>query len=228
MRLAVPFIALCDRDTFPSVRKQKTIKPFLSGIINQSVHDQKNRQNPNSLPKKQKPVCCKKKKEKKRCLNEINGWQHVAEPERTECLGKRENCPFSPKQTSTNTHTHTRFYHNSITDHRVSSVHFNLFIQMYCMYRCALQERGCAPRNCGLPTMTESLSLTGTLVLQQRRLENHPQILGCVKREEEKNLENKGQQHFIFYLTSLIPSNSSIKSKDVFVCVLIASGETSL
>lgn len=95
-----------------------------------------------------KSLCCQKKK---RCLNEINGWQHVAEPERTECLGKRENHPFNPKQTSSNTHAHTRFYHNSITDHRVGSVHFNLFIHMYCMYRCALQERWCAPRNCGLP-----------------------------------------------------------------------------
>lgn len=100
-------------------------------------------------------------------------------------------------------HTHTRFYHNSITDHRVSSVHFNLFIHMYCVYRCALQERRCTPRNCGLPTMTESLSLT--LVLQQRRLENHPQLIDCVKGEE-KNLENKGQKYF-FFKTFLIPNN---------------------
>lgn len=56
---------------------------------------------------------------------------------------KEENCPFAPMQTRAHAHTPlTPLNPARITDHRASSVHFNiLFIRVY---RCALLERWCA------------------------------------------------------------------------------------
>lgn len=73
-----------------------------------------------------KSLCVKKNKN----LNEINGRQHVAEPERTECLGKRENRPFNPKQTSSNTHAFTTT-RSQITESAVFTSTF-LFICTVC------------------------------------------------------------------------------------------------
>lgn len=106
---------------FPLSGNKKQLNLFFQGSsINQYMIKKENRQNPNSLPKKQMPVCCKKKKEKKEMMLKWNQRMAACGRARKNRVSRKEgNLPLQ-SQAKAQTHTHARTLLPQL-DHRSQS-----------------------------------------------------------------------------------------------------------